>query len=266
MASQSPRILITNDDSVHAQGIRDLISVAAEFGEPIIVAPDAQKSACSHGMTISAPLRVKRMSIDGFPAYAVNGTPADCSKLAMNALFDRLPDLVLSGINHGSNAGINAVYSGTVAGAVEGSIVGIPSIAASCTSFDEHADRSGIQEALRTLIPWLLENGLTRGVTLNLNAPAGPLKGLRWARQATSYYNEKFEKRYDPFGQEYYWVSGELINEDEDPETDLVLLEEGYATITPINFDLTHQAELEKAALAFQQLHLRPSGAEKTSL
>lgn len=252
MPSQKPLILITNDDSVHATGIHDLISVAKEFGEVVVVAPDNQQSACSHAMTLTRPLRVKKMRINTNEVFAVNGTPADCSKLAMNVLLDRKPDLVLSGINHGSNAGINAVYSGTVAGAVEGSILGIPSIAASCTSFDADADRSGVQNALRQIIPDLLMNGLTRGVTLNLNAPAGPLKELKWTRQADSYYIERFDKRTDPHGQEYYWVTGELVNQDDDLETDLVLLEKGYATVTPINYDLTHQAELEALKKRFE--------------
>lgn len=247
LTSLKPLILITNDDSVHAKGIHDLMRVAAEFGDVAVVAPDNQKSACSHGMTISSPLRVKKMHLEGHEVFAVNGTPADCTKLAINALLDRRPNLVLSGINMGSNAGVNAVYSGTVAGAVEGSMIGIPSLAASCTSFDDDADRSGILEGLRQLIPWLLENGLPKGVTLNFNAPAGPLKdGIKWTRQADSYYEEHFDKRTDPHGQTYYWVSGRLVNEDQDPNSDLVLLEKGYATITPINFDLTHQAELER--------------------
>lgn len=241
-----PRILITNDDSIYAEGIHDLIRFAASYGDLFIVAPDIQKSACSHAMSISTPLRVKQLEIMGHEAYAVNGTPADCAKLAMNALMDEKPDLVLSGINHGSNAGINAVYSGTVAGAVEGAIVGIPSMAVSCTSYEAHADRSGIKEAFDKLIPWLLEQPPTRGVTLNLNAPAGPLKELKWTHQAQSYYEERFEKRKDPFGQDYYWVSGELINEDEDPETDLVLLEQGFATVTPISYDLTNMDYLNR--------------------
>lgn len=244
---QKPLILVTNDDSVHAKGIHDLMHVACEFGEVVVVAPDNQKSACSHGMTISSPLRVKEMQLNGNKVYAVNGTPADCTKLAINAILDRKPDLVLSGINMGSNAGVNAVYSGTVAGAVEGSMVGIPSLAASCTSFEDVADRSGILDGLRTLIPYLLENGLPKGVTLNFNAPAGPLKdGIKWTRQADSFYEESFDKRTDPHGQTYYWVTGKLVNEDQDPNSDLVLLERGYATITPINFDLTHQKELDR--------------------
>jgi len=251
-SSQKPLILVTNDDSVHAKGIHDLMRVAAEFGDVVVVAPDNQKSACSHGMTISSPLRVKKMLLDGNEIYAVNGTPADCTKLAINAIVDRRPDLVLSGINMGSNAGVNAVYSGTVAGAVEGSMVGIPSLAASCTSFEDDADRSGILDGLRQLIPWMLKNGLPKGVTLNFNAPAGPLKEvIKWTRQADSHYKEHFEKRIDPHGLAYYWVSGRLINEDQDPNSDLVLLEKGYATITPINFDLTHQTELDRLRAEF---------------
>jgi 5'-nucleotidase len=184
---QKPLILVCNDDGIFSPGIKALAEVADEFGNVEIIAPDRQQSAVGHAITVSTPLRSRSFQIDGrFHGQAVTGTPADSVKLGHDQLMKRKPDLVVSGINHGSNAGINILYSGTVSAATEGTILGYPSIAISCTDYDEDADLSGAREAARKVIRFALNQGLPKGVTLNLNVPAGELKGIKWARQANS--------------------------------------------------------------------------------
>ncbi|MDX1638894.1 MAG: 5'/3'-nucleotidase SurE, partial [Balneolaceae bacterium] len=204
MNSEKPLILVCNDDGIFAPGIRALAEVADEFGEVAIIAPDRQQSAVGHAVTVSTPLRSRAFQIDHrFNGQAVSGTPADSVKLAHDQLLDRKPDLVVSGINHGSNAGINILYSGTVSAATEGTILGYPSLAVSCTDYDEDAELSGAKEAARRVIRWIFNHGLPRGVTLNLNAPSGELKGIKWARMANSRYVEEFEGRVDPNNRSY---------------------------------------------------------------
>lgn len=239
-AKNHPLILVSNDDGIFSNGIKALTEVAAEFGEVEVVAPDRQQSAVGHAITVSTPLRARSFVLENeYNGYAVNGTPADCIKLAHNQLLDRKPDLVVSGINHGSNAGINIIYSGTVSAATEGTILGYPSIAFSCTDLDEDSDLSGCQEAARRVIKYVLENGIQRGVTLNVNAPSGPLKGIKWARQAKSRYVEEFEGRVDPHNRDYYWMTGKFELLEKNGGSDIDALEKGYASITPIQYDLT---------------------------
>lgn len=250
---KKPLILVCNDDGIFSQGIRALAEVADEFGDVEIVAPDRQQSAVGHAITVSTPLRSRAFQIDGrFSGQAVNGTPADCIKLAHNQLLKRKPDLIVSGINHGSNAGINILYSGTVSAATEGTILGYPSIAVSCTDFDEDADLKGAQDAARKVIGYVLNHGLSRGVTLNLNIPAGPLKGVKWTRQANSRYVEEFEGRIDPHNNSYYWLTGKFQNLEENDDNDISVLESGFASLTPMQYDLTSYSllrELEKIQL-----------------
>lgn len=243
---QKPLILVCNDDGIFSNGIKALAEVADEFGDVEIIAPDRQQSAVGHSITISTPLRARSFRIDGrFNGQAVSGTPADSVKLAHNQLLNRKPDLVVSGINHGSNAGINILYSGTVSAATEGTILGYPSIAISCTNFDEDADLSGCKDAARKVIGYVLNHGLPKGVTLNLNAPSGPLKGIKWVRQANSRYVEEFEGRIDPHNRSYYWMTGKFQLLDEDENNDISALENGYASLTPIQYDLTAYSLLD---------------------
>lgn len=235
-----PLILICNDDGVFAPGIRNLAEVASEFGDIVIVAPDRQQSAVGHSITIQSPLRVNEIQITRkLKALAVSGTPADSVKLAYDKLLDRKPDLVLSGINHGSNAGINILYSGTVSAATEGTILGLPSMAVSCTSFQEDVDMSGCKDAVRKIVPYVLEHGLPPFVTLNMNVPPGPLKDIKWTRQANSRYIEEYDDRIDPFDRPYYWMRGKFEVLEEGDDLDVVVLEKGYGSITPIQYDLT---------------------------
>ena len=237
---KKPLILVSNDDGIFSPGIQALAEVADEFGDVEIVAPDRQQSAVGHAITVSTPLRSRSFMIDGrFSGQAVSGTPADSVKLAHNQLLNRKPDLVVSGINHGSNAGINILYSGTVSAATEGTILGYPSIAVSCTAFNEDADLSGSKDAARKVIGYVLNHGMPRGVTLNLNVPEGPLKGIKWARQANSRYVEEFEGRIDPHNRSYYWLTGKFQLLDQDDGNDINALEAGFASLTPIQYDLT---------------------------
>ncbi|MGA1464106.1 MAG: 5'/3'-nucleotidase SurE [Bacteroidetes bacterium] len=247
MRKQRPLILVSNDDGIFSNGIRALAEVASTFGDVMIVAPDRQQSAVGHAITVSTPLRAQKTMVAGiFTGHAVNGTPADCIKLAHNQLMDRKPDLVVSGINHGSNAGINILYSGTVSAATEGTILGYPSLAVSCTDFSEDADLSGCREAAHKVIDYILKNGVDRGVTFNLNAPAGPLKGVRWARQGESRYVEEFEGRVDPYNRDYYWMTGKFEMLEQDGGSDIDMIEQGFASLTPIQYDLTSHKLLEK--------------------
>lgn len=237
---KKPLILVSNDDGIFSPGIKALAEVADEFGDVEIVAPDRQQSAVGHAITVSTPLRARPFRIDNrFNGQAVTGTPADSVKLAHNQLLNRKPDLVVSGINHGSNAGINILYSGTVSAATEGTILGYPSVAFSCTAYEEEADLIGCQDAARKVIGYVLNHGLPKGVTLNVNAPAGPLKGIKWARQANSRYIEEFEGRVDPNNRSYYWMTGKFQLLDEDDQNDIAILEKGFASVTPIQYDLT---------------------------
>jgi 5'-nucleotidase len=237
---QKPLILVCNDDGIFSPGIKALAEVADEFGDVEIIAPDRQQSAVGHSITIQTPLRSRAFRVDDrFNGQAVNGTPADSVKLAHNQLLNRKPDLVVSGINHGSNAGINIIYSGTVSAATEGTILGYPSIAVSCTEFSEDADLTGARDAARKVIGYVLNHGLPKGVTLNLNAPAGPLKGIKWVRQANSRYVEEFEGRVDPQNRSYYWMTGKFQLLEEGDDNDISALEQGYASLTPIQYDLT---------------------------
>lgn len=238
--SDEPVILVCNDDGIFSPGIQALAEVADEFGEVHIIAPDREQSAVGHAVTVDTPLRSRSFQVDGrFNGQAVTGTPADSVKLAHDQLMKRKPDLVVSGINHGSNAGVNILYSGTVSAATEGTILGYPSIAVSCTDFDEEADLSGARDAARKVIGYVLSEGLPKGVTLNLNVPPGELRGIKWARQADSRYVEEFEGRVDPNNRSYYWLTGRLELLDEGEDLDINVLKKGFASLTPIQYDMT---------------------------
>lgn len=238
--SDEPVILVCNDDGIFSPGIQALAEVADEFGEVHIIAPDREQSAVGHAVTVDTPLRSRAFQVDGrFNGQAVTGTPADSIKLAHDQLMKRKPDLVVSGINHGSNAGVNILYSGTVSAATEGTILGYPSIAVSCTDFDEEADLSGARDAARKVIGYVLSEGLPKGVTLNLNVPPGELRGIKWARQADSRYVEEFEGRVDPNNRSYYWLTGRLELLDEGEDLDINVLKKGFASLTPIQYDMT---------------------------
>lgn len=244
--SSRKTILICNDDGFFSHGIQCLAEVAAEFADIVVIAPDRQQSAVGHAITIQTPLRANKVKMpNGMDAIAVTGTPADCVKLAHDKLLTNKPDLVLSGINHGSNAGINILYSGTVSAATEAAILGYPAIAVSCTSFDEKPDMSGCQETTRRLIKHVFENGLPPHMILNVNAQPGPFREIKWTRMARSRYVEEYDGRLDPHNRPYYWMTGKFEVLEQGDDLDVIAIEQGFASVTPIQYDLTDYSFLK---------------------
>lgn len=241
-------ILLSNDDGIHAPGIRVLYEALKGVDELRIAAPDAERSAVGHAITLSDPIKTRRIEGEnGFSGYAVGGTPADCVKLAVCALLESPPALVVSGINLGPNAGISVIYSGTVSAATEGTILGIPSVALSLDTFKDPIWPTARRVA-RQVVEQTLAHGLPADTLLNVNIPNRPfeeLKGYRVTRMGRSRFVEFFDRRTDPRGNVYYWMDGNLERLGETENTDLEALEEGYVSLTPIGFDLTHENGLE---------------------
>lgn len=236
------RILLSNDDGIHAPGIQRLYDALASLAHVDVVAPAAQQSAVGHAITIADPIKCRPVyRADRFFGHAVGGTPADCVKLAVCSLLKHRPDLVVSGINLGPNAGISAIYSGTVSAATEGTILGIPSMAVSLDTFTEPHWETAARAACR-IVPLLYRHGLPESTLLNLNVPnvaPNRLKGFRVARMARSRFRETFDRRTDPRGNEYFWMDGEMEVLDDSCGSDLEALADGYASLTPISIDLT---------------------------
>ena len=241
-------ILVCNDDGIDAPGIYALVQELKTIGKVTVVAPDKQQSAVGHAITMSYPLRVKEFRKDGkFFGYAVQGTPADCVKLAVRALLKRNPDLLVSGINHGSNTAISIIYSGTVSAATEGTILGIPSIAMSVTTYGKVDFRYSAKIA-RSLALLVSKKGLPERTLLNVNVP--PLKkeeirGILVTRQGKSLWNDTFDTRRDPGNKEYFWLTGGLDEADTDVEFDQAAVRNNYISVTPIQYDLTDYAMMD---------------------
>ena len=245
-----PTILISNDDGIESEGIRTLTKEIRKFANTIVVAPHTQQSAVGHSITISIPLRVKKVLMDkGYYGYAVEGTPADSVKFAVRTLLkDQKIDLLISGINHGSNTAINILYSGTVSAATEGTVLGIPSIAVSLTSYT-YNDFSFAAKFSAKLAKLVLKNGLPKGTTLNVNVPAvneKDIRGVSITKQGKSIWDDLFESRKDPTGREYFWLSGKMTNLDKSIDCDQRAILENYISITPIHYDLTDYDMFEK--------------------
>lgn len=240
---ERPLILVTNDDGVTAPGIRALIEIAKEFGEVYVVAPDSPQSGMGHAVTINSTLFCDEIEVDEeVKEYACSGTPVDCVKLAVSQILPRKPDLCISGINHGSNSSVNVIYSGTMSAAVEAGIEGIPAIGFSLCDFAYNADFKAGEKFIKTIISQVLEHDLPKGVVLNVNIPRlkeHEIKGIKVCRQADAKWEEKFDKREDPRGRIYYWMSGEFKNLDKGDDTDEKALEEGYISVVPVRYDLT---------------------------
>ncbi len=242
-------ILVSNDDGIDAPGIFALVQELKPLGKVTVVAPDKQQSAVGHAITMNYPLRaVPFRKNNEFFGYAVEGTPADAVKLGVRFLLkDEPPDLVISGINHGSNTAINILYSGTVSAATEGTVLGIPSMAVSLTTYDE-ADFSYAARLAARLALMVHEKGLARGTLLNVNVPPLPadkIAGVRITRQGSSTWDDTFDVRRDPANREYFWLTGKMHVTDTDPRTDQVAVQQHYVSITPIRYDLTDRATLE---------------------
>ena len=239
-----PLILVTNDDGINAPGIRTLVSVIKDIGDVIVVAPDSPQSGMGHAITINSTLHSSRITPKNSEIieYSCSGTPADCVKLAINELMPRKPDLCVSGINHGSNSSINVIYSGTMSAAIEAGIEGVPAIGFSLLDYSWNADFSQSKDFIRKITLNALNNGIPKGVVLNVNIPAvkkSDIKGVKICRQAKAYWVEEFDKRKNPLGQEYYWLTGKFVNKDQGEDTDEWALENNYISIVPVEFDLT---------------------------
>ncbi|WP_051184332.1 5'/3'-nucleotidase SurE [Desulfatiglans anilini] len=242
-------VLLTNDDGIHAPGLYALHESLKRDFDLTIVAPEVEMSAVGHAITLSTPLRVRRIrKARRFYGYAVNGTPADCVKIAIQELLERPPDVVLSGINLGANVGVNVLYSGTVSAATEGAFLGVPSAAFSLATL-RNPDYRFAARFSRRVIGFLRGAELRVGTALNVNIPAVPeaqIRGVVLTRQGVSRFIERFEKRTDPRGHTYYWLTGETPVESGNPDTDGMALKNNYITITPIQYDLTCHSELER--------------------
>lgn len=246
-----PLILVVNDDGITAPGIRKLIEIASELGDVVVVAPDSPQSGMGHAITVNSTLFLNKLT-DTDPSkieYSCSGTPVDCVKLAVNEILHRKPDLCISGINHGSNSSINVIYSGTMSAAVEAGIEGIPAIGFSLLDYNWNADFEASKKYVKNIIKQVLTNGLPEGVILNVNIPAideDKIKGIKVCRQAKAYWAEKFDKRKTPQGKDYYWLTGEFINQDQGEDTDEWALKNGYISVVPVQFDLTAHHAIQK--------------------
>lgn len=257
-----PRILVTNDDGIHAPGIRELARALRPLGQVTIVAPDSERSAVGHAITLSDPIKMRAVRDDErLLGYAVGGTPADSVKLAVCALLRRRPDLVVSGINLGPNAGIAILYSGTVSAATEGTLLDIPSMAVSLNTYSEPLWATAARAAAE-LAGRLLRHPLPRGVLLNVNVPNLPwerIRGYAAAPMARSRFVEVFHRRRDPRGNLYFWMDGYLETDEPNTASDMKLLSEGWITLTPVHFDLTHTSTLTVLRRWCARLRRRPT-------
>lgn len=250
MPENKPLILVCNDDGITAPGVRNLIKVMNEIGEVVVVAPDGPQSGKGHGITIDGILRCDKINIDGGPQteYSVSGTPVDCVKLAINVVLDRRPDIVVSGINHGSNSSINVIYSGTMSAAVEGSLENVPSVGFSLSDMSWDADFEPCLPYVKAITEAVLRQGLPKGVCLNVNIPkhqGSDYKGIKICRQASGNWEEEFDSRTDPRHRNYYWLTGKFVNYDSGNDTDEWALENYYISIVPVNSDITAHHLLE---------------------
>jgi 5'-nucleotidase len=238
-----PLILITNDDGIHAPGLRTLITLMRQLGDVLVVAPDKPMSGMGHAVTITSPLRVHKLAEEqGYTEYSCSGTPADCVKLGQKAILGRNPDLIVSGINHGSNSSVNVIYSGTMAAVLEGAMENIPAIGFSLNDYTYTADFSKCGPYINSIVRNVLQTGLPSYTCLNVNIPAvngSPIKGIRIARQAMAYWDEKFDHRKDPHQRDYFWLTGIFRNREEGEDTDEWALRNNYVSVVPVHFDLT---------------------------
>ena len=243
------KILVCNDDGIDSPGIYALAESLREIGDVTVIAPQLEQSAVGHAITMQIPLRVTKSYKNGeFFGYAVNGTPADCVKIGIRNLMDASPDLVVSGINHGSNTAINIIYSGTVSAAREAAIMDVPSMAVSVTN---HAvtDFKFAAKVSKLLASELYQRKISKGTLLNVNIPDVPpdqIAGILLTKQGKSKWDDIYEQRVDPFGKNYFWLTGKLVEVDKEPDLDQVAIKKNYVSVSPIHFDLTDYETFEK--------------------
>lgn len=245
-----PLILVTNDDGITAPGLRALVDVTRPLGKVVVVAPDKPQSGKSHSVTMNHPLRLTCIHKETvYEEYSCNGTPADCIKLAYKIVIRRRPDLLVSGINHGSNSSINIIYSGTMAAVFEGAMAGVPSIGFSLLQYEANADFTASKIYSRRIIHEVMSRKLPEGICLNVNIPAiseSEIKGIRICRQAGGTWLEDFDIRKDPKGDDYYWLKGVFARIGDGEDTDEHALENNYVSIVPVNFDFTDYPAIEE--------------------
>lgn len=243
-ASERPLILVTNDDGITAPGIRHLVESVVDLGDVVVVAPDSHQSGMGHAITISNILRMSPhdFGMAGVRSFKTSGTPVDCVKLAIYKVLKRKPDVLLSGINHGSNASINVIYSGTMSAAVEGALEGIPSVGFSLCDFAEDADFRASRDVVRAVAKKVLDHGTPPGTCLNVNIPRlapEDVKGIRVCRQGAGHWADAFEERQAPGGSTYYWMTGNFSDVDKGEDTDEWALRNGFVSVVPVHYDLT---------------------------
>lgn len=236
-----PYILITNDDGADSKGIAVLTRLMMEIGDVVVVAPDGPRSAQSSALTVTHPVRFRKIEeAANLTRYSCTGTPTDCVKLAIHEILERRPDLIVSGINHGSNSAINVIYSGTMGAVLEGCEHGVPSVGFSVSNYSPDAYFSFFEPYVLSVAQQVLKNGLRAGVCLNVNAPAAEIKGLKVCRQCDGRWTKEFAKRTDPHGRAYYWLTGYFENhEPEAVDTDEWALNNGFVSVVPVKIDLT---------------------------
>ena len=239
-----PLIFISNDDGITSKGIRILVRLMMEIGEVVVVAPDSPQSGMGHAITVGNTLRLDKTDIfEGIAAYECSGTPADCVKIAKHyVLKDRKPDIVVSGINHGSNTSISILYSGTMSAAIEGAMEGIPSIGFSVCDHNPEADISHLEQYIQSITHQVIKTGLPTGVALNVNFPPKrkeQLKGIKICRQTKARWQEEFDQRFDPYGRRYFWMAGNFENLDGGEDNDEWAIANNYVSVVPCQYDLT---------------------------
>lgn len=254
MSDKRPLILVTNDDGYSAKGIGELVKMAQRIGDVVVVAPDSAQSGKSHAITLGAIVRLKTIKDEpGLKVYSVTGTPVDCVKMAMNQILDRKPDVLLSGINHGSNSTVSAFYSGTMGASIEGAFNNIPSVGLSLCSYDDNANFDVVVKYSEPVVRRILAGNTASNLCLNINFPDIPeseFKGLKVCRQAKGIWREQYVSDTDPFGRQYYWLTGSFENfEPDSTDTDEWALHNGYASVLPMNLDSTNYSQLENTAL-----------------
>ncbi|WP_337865142.1 5'/3'-nucleotidase SurE [Ignavibacterium sp.] len=243
------KILVSNDDGIDSAGILALVKSLREIADVTVVAPHQEQSAIGHAITMQTPLRVFEYHKDGkFFGYAIDGTPADCVKIGIRNIMSEPPDLMVSGINHGSNTAINIIYSGTVSAAREAAIMDVPSIAISVTSHSV-MDFSFAAKVAKLLALEVNKRGLPKGTMINVNVPNLPeeqIAGILVTNQGKSKWDDVYEKRVDPYGRNYYWLTGNLVEVDHSLEFDQAAIRNNYVSVTPIHFDLTDYKTFEE--------------------
>ena len=247
---ERPLILVTNDDGITAPGIRNLINFMNEIGDVVVVAPNSPQSGKGHAITINSTLSYEEVKLDGSQRdYSCSGTPVDCVKIALDKILTRNPDIVVSGINHGSNSSINVIYSGTMSAAVEAGVEGIPAIGFSLLDYSWEADFRQAKKFIQQIVLKALENPMPKGIVLNVNIPnikENEIKGIKVCKQADAKWEESFDERVNPHGKKYYWLSGYFNNMDASEDADEVALANNYISVVPVKFDLTAYEYMDK--------------------